>query len=172
MLEDYWRSPHNIVLDSLCPQIAPHIVITPALEQWDAEYIAQNNRAGPQFLPHLTVPPFFGSTCRMHTYEEFMGMFYQQPTYEPYPMSQELCNETLPVVCVDASSDASQVEPQTPSYPPRRREFEFPVRLCFNIEAITVLKSFQPDDVYWTEFMHEFARILTRRTQQLVVRTI
>ncbi|KJA29823.1 hypothetical protein HYPSUDRAFT_60669 [Hypholoma sublateritium FD-334 SS-4] len=151
ILEDYRLTPYNIVLDSLCPQIAPHIVITPALEQWDAEYIAQNNRAGPQFFPHLTVPPFFGSTCRMHTYEEFMRIFYQQPMHEPYPMSQELCNETLPVACVDVSSDTSQVEPQTPSYPPRRREFEFP-----------------PDDVHWTEFLHEIARILIRRVQQLV----
>ena len=139
-MEDYRLTPHNIVLDSLCPQIAPHIVITPALEQWDAEYIAQNNRAGPQFMPHLTVPPFFGSTCRMHTYEEFVGMFYPQPMYELYPVSQELCDETLPVVCADSPSDASQVAPQTSSYPPQRKEFEVPVCLFLELEVVTILK--------------------------------
>lgn len=87
-------------------------------------------------------------------------------------MSQELCDETLPVVCADSPSDASQVEPQKPSYPPQRKEFEVPVCLFLELEVVTILISFQLGDVHWTEFMQELARILTRRARQLVVRAI
>lgn len=79
VLESYRRSPQNIVLDSLQPDVAPHIVITLAEDQWDIYEVMQNNRAGVQYMPHLPVPPCFGSTCRMATYEEFMSMCHPPP---------------------------------------------------------------------------------------------
>ncbi|KDR83986.1 hypothetical protein GALMADRAFT_236543 [Galerina marginata CBS 339.88] len=81
ILKSYRRSSRTIVIDSHRPELAPHIVITPPPDTWDALNVAENNRAGYQTMPNLTVPPFYRSTCRMHTYEELMVTFY--PTLLP-----------------------------------------------------------------------------------------
>jgi hypothetical protein len=46
----------NIVLDSLCPHIAPHIVITPPVTYADDFYTPNNNRVDLQWPCFLNVP--------------------------------------------------------------------------------------------------------------------
>jgi hypothetical protein len=47
----------NIVLDSVCPHIAPHIVITPPISYADDFYTPHNNRVDLQWPCSLSVPP-------------------------------------------------------------------------------------------------------------------
>ncbi|CAA7260075.1 unnamed protein product [Cyclocybe aegerita] len=90
ILYPYRWTPHNIVFDSHCPEVAPHIVITPPTTgDWlQAAQVAESNRAPLQLYSHLPVPPFYGSTCRMHTYDELMALFHPSPAEaqpEPQP---------------------------------------------------------------------------------------
>ncbi|KAG6910964.1 hypothetical protein DXG01_006018 [Tephrocybe rancida] len=47
----------NLVLDSMHPQLAPHIVVTPPEETWEDEYIPWENRVNIQLPSYLNVPP-------------------------------------------------------------------------------------------------------------------
>ena len=71
------------MLESLCPDIAPHIVITPPLplpsDQWDAYWICTLNNVPTQFDYYLTVPT----------------QWYSLPPYEYYP-SYAAVEEMLP----------------------------------------------------------------------------
>ncbi|KAF8969423.1 hypothetical protein BDZ97DRAFT_2055860 [Flammula alnicola] len=122
VLNDYRRVPNNIVIDSVCPELAPHIVITPAPEQWDLRHIVESNRAGCQFRPQLTVPPFFGLTCRMHTYEEMMALFCPPPpqeiAYEP-PSDQQ-----------DAQNDQSKCQYEQPQCQHEQMECQYEHSKC------------------------------------------
>ncbi|KAJ3507220.1 hypothetical protein NLJ89_g6426 [Agrocybe chaxingu] len=99
ILFPYRWTPHNVVFDSHCPEVAPHIVITPPTTgDWlQAAQVADSNRAPQQLYSHLPVPPFCGSTCRMHTYDELMALFYppqavQASYYGFHPSSQRVFN--------------------------------------------------------------------------------
>ncbi|KAG6832146.1 hypothetical protein H0H92_004877 [Tricholoma furcatifolium] len=56
-LHKYSYNRLNLILDSMFPDIAPHIVITPAVETWADEYIPWQNRVNPQWPHQLCVPP-------------------------------------------------------------------------------------------------------------------
>jgi hypothetical protein len=47
----------NLVLDSICPNLAPHIVITPPVDIRDDYYSPFQNSIAPQWLGYLVVPP-------------------------------------------------------------------------------------------------------------------
>ncbi|KAH0587851.1 hypothetical protein H2248_006606 [Termitomyces sp. 'cryptogamus'] len=82
----------NLVLDSMFPHIAPHIVITPSEETWEDEYILWQNRVEPQSPHYLCVPPLDHSNCRMLVVERYP----RQPHSEtengllPYSATQDL----------------------------------------------------------------------------------
>ncbi|KAF8165565.1 hypothetical protein B0H34DRAFT_671377 [Crassisporium funariophilum] len=84
----FQSDPANIVIESPCPESAPHIVITPPQETLSSLCIAQNNRIGIQCLPQLVVLPFYGWTSRLPTQEEWMAMYYPPApvvvVYQPF----------------------------------------------------------------------------------------
>ncbi|KAG6821502.1 hypothetical protein H0H93_000010 [Arthromyces matolae] len=57
-LRRFYSDRRNLVLDCVIPEIAPHIVITPADETWEDEYIPWQNRVDPQWAHYLCVPTF------------------------------------------------------------------------------------------------------------------
>jgi len=56
VLLDLRLDGRNIVLDSMCPHIAPHIVITPPVSHADDFYTPNNNRVDIQWPCFLNVP--------------------------------------------------------------------------------------------------------------------
>lgn len=82
VLYHHRRTPHTIVLDSRCPDLAPHIVITPPDDDSEIPWVAHNNTAGSQTSGSLCVPPFYMSTSRLPTYYEWVEMFYPCPAVQ------------------------------------------------------------------------------------------
>lgn len=89
VLHEYRYTPHTIVLDSRCPDLAPHIVITPPDEYSEDPWAAHNNRVDSQTAPNLCVPPFYMTTCRLATYYEWMNMFYPPPALQSEEPTQQ-----------------------------------------------------------------------------------
>ncbi|KAG6817865.1 hypothetical protein H0H87_001697 [Tephrocybe sp. NHM501043] len=55
----------NAIFDSMCPSLAPHIVITPAEDTCEDEYILWQNRVDPQWPYYLCVPALDVSIDRL-----------------------------------------------------------------------------------------------------------
>jgi len=51
------RNRRNLVLDSVCPELAPHIIITPPADTEDDYLILSQNCLAPQWQHYLMVPP-------------------------------------------------------------------------------------------------------------------
>lgn len=85
ILYNFRRTPHTIVLDSLHPDLAPHLVITPPPDTWEDSRHAYENRINPQYMANLFVPPFYLFTCRTPTYEEWKAIAYPPPQRRPQP---------------------------------------------------------------------------------------
>ncbi|KAG6903407.1 hypothetical protein C0995_005430 [Termitomyces sp. Mi166 len=114
----------NLVLDSMLPHIAPHIVITPAEETWEDKFVPWQNRVDPQWPYYLCVPPLDFSTGRMLV-------------LEPHPCQPFLETQTDP-----SSSNAIQDPPvalNSPSFffspsifnHSARGQFQDEIRSCF-----------------------------------------
>ena len=89
ILREFYRYRHNLVLDSLCPSLAPHIVVTPPDEVWNDNLITPwQNRVDFQQTEYLTVP---------HT---FLSDLY--PSSEGHPGHATL--EDKPQISADSAS--------------------------------------------------------------------
>ncbi|KAF5387756.1 hypothetical protein D9615_000615 [Tricholomella constricta] len=64
-LKYFYYNRCNLVLDSVQPHRAPHIVITPAEEIWEDQYTRWQNCVEFQWPAYLTVPPLNISTGRL-----------------------------------------------------------------------------------------------------------
>ncbi|KAL0580073.1 hypothetical protein V5O48_001932 [Marasmius crinis-equi] len=57
VLQFLYSLKHSIVIESMSPHVAPHIVITPCEDTWDDQTIAWFNRVEVQSSNYLQVPP-------------------------------------------------------------------------------------------------------------------
>jgi hypothetical protein len=57
VLREFYRDRRNFVLDSICPEFTPHVVVTPVEEAWDDDFVPWQNRVDFQEAGYLMVPP-------------------------------------------------------------------------------------------------------------------
>jgi hypothetical protein len=81
-LREHYRNRWNLVLDSICPDLAPHIVVTQAEETWNSQLTAWENRVEPQWMGNLLVP--------------MLNTIWLPPPTEPSPDSTILQGRSLP----------------------------------------------------------------------------
>ncbi|TFK43754.1 hypothetical protein BDQ12DRAFT_718944 [Crucibulum laeve] len=65
VLRRHYNTRYNVVLDSTLPHLAPHIVISPAVESYDDFYIPWANRVDAQWTDLLTIPQYDVSPTRL-----------------------------------------------------------------------------------------------------------
>lgn len=95
------RNSRNIVLDSLCPDVAPHIVITPPDDRWEDYYIPSENAVNPQSPYYLSIPPlphrFLAATRNPRSLDGYCGgTSLAQPGTSNAPSSTRSPNNSPP----------------------------------------------------------------------------
>ncbi|KAG5654613.1 hypothetical protein H0H81_011588 [Sphagnurus paluster] len=74
-LSQFYDNRLNLVLDSVAPHLAPHIVITPPEETWEDQYISWKNRVDFQWPQFLEVPALNVISGRLPIPEDTQPMF-------------------------------------------------------------------------------------------------
>ncbi|PCH40813.1 hypothetical protein WOLCODRAFT_55818, partial [Wolfiporia cocos MD-104 SS10] len=123
----------NIVLDSLYPEIAPHIVISPpdVSDAWDLYYAVLINRIGPQQPGYLAVPRK-GDNCELRACMFASGPERHAPHNEKSPMDG--CLSPIPRAKAASSAALSfRARWDVPYYP---KHFEKPFRWSDPADAL------------------------------------